>query len=112
MDLSTLGEVEVFGPSVAVVADEFYYASDSVAASLVLAAVVDVLTSNVPEDDCSFEALLQPSHIVNRGAGFADPLLPLLDLLPPRERESLASQSALEVLHNSPGHTVDVAVFQ
>ena len=112
VDLSGLWEVEAFWPSVAIVADEFYYASDSVAASLVLAAVVDVLACHVPEDNCSFEALLQPSHIVNRGAGFVDPLLPLLDLLPPGGRESFASQRALEVLHNSPGHTVDVAVFQ
>ena len=65
--------MEVFGPSVAVVADEFYYAPDSVAASLVLATIVDVL-SNVPHDDCSFEDLFQLSYVIDRGAGFVDSL--------------------------------------
>ncbi|MEW8689130.1 MAG: hypothetical protein AB2556_25190, partial [Candidatus Thiodiazotropha sp.] len=45
VDLSTLGEVEVLGPNVAVVADEFYFTSDSIATSLVLSAVVYVFTS-------------------------------------------------------------------
>ena len=110
VDLSTLGEVEVFGPSVAVVADEFYYASDSVATSLVLATVVDVLTSNVPQDDCSFEDRFQLSYIIDRGADFVDSLFPLLDLLSPCGCKSLASQSALKVLHNSLGHTVEVII--
>ena len=94
----------------AVVVDKFYYASDSVAASLVLATVEDVLTSNVPQDDCSFEDLFQLSYVIDRGAGFVDSLFPLLDLLSPCGCKTLASQSALNVLHNSLGHTVEVTV--
>ena len=68
----------------AVVVDESYYASDSVATSLVLATVVDVLTSNVPQDDCSFEDLFQLSYVIDRDAGFRRlSLFPLLDLLSP-----------------------------
>ena len=78
VDLSGLREVKAFWPSVAVVSDAIYYASDSVATNPIFAAVEDVLASDVPEDDCSFEALLQPSHIVNRNAGFAEPPLRIL----------------------------------
>ena len=48
VDLSGLREVEIFGPGVAFVADEFYYASDSVATSPIFSTVEDVFTSNVP----------------------------------------------------------------
>ena len=48
VDLSGLQEVEIFGTGMAVVADEFYYASDSVATSPIFAAVEDVFTNNVP----------------------------------------------------------------
>ena len=74
VELSGLREVEIFGPGMAVVVDESYYASDSVATSLVLATVVDVLTSNVPQDDCSFEDLFQLSYVIDRDAGFVDSL--------------------------------------
>ncbi|MEW8688932.1 MAG: hypothetical protein AB2556_24195 [Candidatus Thiodiazotropha sp.] len=47
VNLSTLGEVKVFGPSVAVVADEFYIYSTGP----IFATVVDVLISNVPQDN-------------------------------------------------------------
>ena len=86
-------------------ADEFY---GPVAA--VFTAVEDVFTSDVPQDDWSPEDLFQLGHVFDRGAGFVDFLMPLLDLMSPCGCESLASQSALKVLHNSLSHTVDVTI--
>ena len=85
--------------------DEFYYASDSVATSLVLAAVVDVLTSNVPQDDCSFEDLFQLSYVIDRGAGFVD-----FWIFCRRMSVSPWPLKAPSVLHNTLGHTVEVTI--
>ena len=46
-----MGKVEVFGPGVTIVDDEFYFTPDPIAAPLVLSAVVDVFTSDVPQED-------------------------------------------------------------
>ena len=62
VDLSGLQEVEIFGPGVAVVVYKFY---DSIFSRPIFAAVEDVFTSNVPQDDWSPEDLLQLSHVVN-----------------------------------------------
>ena len=110
VDLSTLGEVEVFGPSVDVVADEFYGSMAAISTSTIFPTVENVLASDVPQDDCSFEDLFQLSYVIDRGAGFVDSLFPLLDLMSPRGRKSLASQSARKVLHNSLSHTVEVTI--
>ena len=83
VDLSTLGEVEVFGPSVAVVADEFYGSMAAIPTSTIFAIVEDDLTNNVPQDDCSFEDLFQLRYVIDRDAGFVDSPFPLLDLLSP-----------------------------
>ena len=107
VNLSTLGEVEVSWPSVAVVADEFHRLPSAVPIS---AAVEYVFSSNVPQDDVSFEDLFQFSHVTDRGAGFVDSLFPLLDLMSPCGCNTLASRSALEVLHNSLSHTVEVTI--
>ena len=105
VDLSGLWEVEVFGPSVAVVADGFYGP-----VSAVFTAVEDVFTSDVPQDDWFFfEYLFQLSYVIDRGAGFVD-YLPTPGSLSPRGRKSLASQAARKVLHNSLGHTVEVSI--
>ena len=104
VDLSGLREVEIFGPGMAVVVDEFYGP-----VSAVFTAVEDVFTSNVPQDGWSQEDLFQLSYVIDRGAGFVDSLFPLLDLLSPCGCESMTSQSALKVLHNSLSHTVEVA---
>ena len=74
VDLPGLREVEIFGPGIAVVADELYGSMPRP----IFAAVEDVFTSNVPQDDWSPEDLLQFSHIINRGSGLMDPLLPIL----------------------------------
>ena len=79
-------------------------------ASTIFATVKDVLTSNVPQDDCSPEDLFQLSYVFDRGAVFVDFLFPLLDLMSPCGCKSLASQGALEVLHNSLSHTVEVTI--
>ena len=73
--------MEVFGPSVVVEADEFYRSMAAIPASTIFATVKDVLTSNVPQDDCSPEDLFQLSYVFDRGAGFVDFLFPLLDLM-------------------------------
>ena len=77
-DFSGLWEVKVFGSGVAIVADKLNFTSDSVATKLVFAAVVNVLTGDVPQDDRTLEDLFQFSHIIDSGAGFVDSLLPLL----------------------------------
>ena len=74
VDLSGLREVEIFGPGMAVVAYKFYGSM----ARPIFAAVEDVFTSNVPQDDWSPEDLLQFSHIVNRGSSLIDPPSPNL----------------------------------
>ena len=51
VDFPGLGKVEVFGPGVTIVDDEFYFTPDPIATPLVLSAVVDVFTSDVPQDD-------------------------------------------------------------
>ena len=81
VDLSTLGEVEVFGPGVAVVADEFYGSMAAIPTSSIFATVLDTLASDVPQDDRSFEDLLQLDHVIDYGASFVDFLFPLLDLM-------------------------------
>ena len=55
VDFPGLGKVEVFGPGVTIVDDEFYFTPDPIATPLVLSAVVDVFTGDIPQDDCSFE---------------------------------------------------------
>ena len=42
-----LGRVEVFGPGVTIVDDEFYFTPDPIATPLVLSAVLDVFTGDV-----------------------------------------------------------------
>ena len=74
VNLSTLREVKIFGPGVAIVADEFYGSMPRP----IFAAVEDVFTSNVPQNDCSFEDLLQLSHVVNRGSSLMNPPLSIL----------------------------------
>ena len=100
MDLSGLREVEIFEPGMAVVVDEFY---GLIFSRPIFTAVEDVFTSNIPQDDCSFEDLFQLSYGIDRGTGF-------LDLMSLCRCKSLASQSALKVLHNSLGHTVEVTI--
>ena len=78
VNLSGLGEVEVFGPGVAVVVDELYGPMATIPTSTIFATVENVLNSNVPQDDCSFEDLFQFSHGVNRGSGLTDPPLQIL----------------------------------
>ena len=91
-------------PSMAVVAGEFYGSMPAIPTSTIFATVEDVLTSNVPQDDCSPVDLSQLSYF-DRGAGFVDFLFLLLDLMSPCGCKSLASQSALEVLR-----TVEVTI--
>ena len=55
VDFPGLGKVEVFGPGVAIVDDEFYFTPDPIATSLVLSTVVDVFTG----DCCRTIALLR-----------------------------------------------------
>ena len=78
VNLLGLGEVEVFGPGVAVVVDEFYGSMAAIPTSTIFATVEDVITSNVPQDDYAFEDLFQFSHGVNRGSSLTDPPLPIL----------------------------------
>ena len=78
--------MEVFGPGVAIVADKLNFTSDSVATKVVFAAVVNVFTGDVPQDDRTFEDIFQFSHIIDSGAGFVDSLLPLLYSLAPDGR--------------------------
>ncbi|MEW8688905.1 MAG: hypothetical protein AB2556_24060 [Candidatus Thiodiazotropha sp.] len=62
----------------AVVADEFYGPMVAIAYSTIFATVEDVLSSDIPQDDCSFEDRLKLNHINNGGAGFVDTLFPFL----------------------------------
>ena len=68
-----LGQMEVFGPGVTIVDDEFYCLPSTV---LVFSAVVDVFTGDIPQDDWSFEDLFQLSHVVNGCTAFVNSLLP------------------------------------
>ena len=73
VDLSGLREVEIFGPGVAVVAYKFYDSMAAIPTSTIFATVEDVFTSNVPQDDCSFEDLFQLSYVIDRGSSLMDP---------------------------------------
>ena len=110
--LPGLGKVEVIGPGVTIVDDEFYFTPDPIATPLVLSAVVDVFTSDVPQDDRPLKDLFQFSHVVNSCTTFVYSLLPPLYFLPSCGCNSLASQDALEVFHNPLCHAVEVAVSQ
>ena len=112
VDFPGLGKVELFGPGVTIVDDEFYFTLDPTATPLVLSAVVDVFTSDVPQDDRPLEELFQFSHVVNSCTTFVNSLLPPLYFLPSCGCKSLASQDALEVFHNLLCHAVEVAVSQ
>ena len=110
VDFPGLGKLEVFGPGVAIVDDEFYFTTDPIATPLVLSAVVDVFTGNIPQDDCSFEDFLQVGNVLNGCTAFVNSLLPLLFFLSPCGCKSLASQGSLEVFHYPLCHAVEVAV--
>ena len=114
VDFPGLGKVEVFGLGVTIVDDEFYYTPDPIATPLVLSTVVDVFTSDVPQDDRPppLEDLFQFSHVVNSCTTFVNSLLPPLYFLPSCGCKSLPSQDALEVFHNPLCHAVEVAVSQ
>ena len=112
VDFPGLGKVEVFGPGVAVVDDEFYFTPDPIATPLVLSAVVDVFTGDVPQDDCSFEDFLQVGNVLNGCTAFVNSLLPLLYFQSPCGCKSLDSQGSPEVFHNPLCHAVEVAVSQ
>ena len=101
--------MEVFGPGVTIVDDEFYCRPST---ALVFSAVVDVFTGDVPQDDCSFEDLFQFSNVVNGCTAFVNSLLLPLYFLPSCGCKSLASQDALEVFYNPLCHAVEVAVSQ
>ena len=92
--------------------NEFYFTPDPIVTPLVLSTVVDVFTSDVPQDDRPLEDLFQFSHVVNSCTTFVNSLLPPLHFLPSCECKSLASQDALEVFHNPLCHAVEFAVFQ
>ena len=116
--LSRLREVEVFGPGVTIVDDEFYFTPDPIATPLVLSAVVDVFgvfdvfTGDVPQDNRPLEDLFQFSHVVNSCNTFLSSLLPPLYFLPSCGSKSLAAQGAPEVFHNPLGHAVEVTISQ
>ena len=96
----------------AIVDDEFYFTPDPIATPLVLSAVVDAFTGDIPQDDCSFEDFLQVGDVLNRCTAFVNSLLPLLYFLSPCGCKSLASQGSLEVFYNPLCHAVEVAVSQ
>ena len=54
VDFPGLEKVEVFLAGVAIVDDVFYFTPDPIANPLVLSAVVDVFTGDIPQDDSSF----------------------------------------------------------
>ena len=81
-------------------------------APLVLSALVDVLTSDIPQDDCSVEDFLQVDNVHNSYTAFVDSLLLLLYLLSPCGCKPLASQASLEVFNNPLCHVVEVVVSQ
>ena len=56
--------MEIFGPSMAVVADEFNWAFPHT----ILAAVIYVLPSDFFDNNGSFEDLLQSDHVLNCGS--------------------------------------------
>ena len=92
--------------------DEFYFTPDPIATPLVLSAVVDVFTGDIPQDDCSFEDFLQVGNVLNGCTAFVNSLLPLLYFLSPCGCKPLASQGSLEVFHNPLCHAVEAAVSQ
>ena len=112
VDFPGLGKVEVFGPGVTIMDDEFYFTPDPIATPLVLSAVVDVFIGDIPQDDISFEDFLQVGNILNGCTAFVNSLLPLLYFLSPCGCKPLASQGSLEVFHNPLCHAVEVAVSQ
>ena len=71
VDLSGGWEVEVLGPSVAVMDDEVQICSTR----FILAAVIYGLSRDVPQEDRSLEDVLEHCHIVDHGAFLMDPLL-------------------------------------
>ena len=112
VDFPGLGKVEVFGPGVTIVDDEFYFTPDPIATPLVLSAVVDVFTSDVPQDDRPLEDLIQFSHVVNSCTICVNSRFLSLYFLPSCGCKSLVSQDALEVFHNPLCHAVEVAVSE
>ena len=82
VDFPGLGKVEVFGPGMTIVDDEFYFTPDPIATPLVLSAILDVFTSDVPQDDRPLEDLFQFSHVANNCTSFVNSLLPPLYFLP------------------------------
>ena len=112
VDSPGLGKVEVFGPGVTIVDNEFYFTPDPIATPQVLSAVVDVFTGDIPQDDCSFEDFLQVGNILNGCTTFVNYVLPFQNFLSPCGCKPLASQGSLEVFHNPLCHAVEVAVSQ
>ncbi|KAJ7374350.1 hypothetical protein OS493_007439 [Desmophyllum pertusum] len=80
MDLPGARKVEVFGPCVGFVADEFYFCPST---CLVFATVVDVLTGYVSQNNCPHDNFLEVNKRRRMCPGFVDSLLPLLYFLPP-----------------------------
>ena len=80
VDFPALGEVAVFWPSVAFVADKFDRFPSAVP---IFAAVVDVPAGDVPQNDRSFEDPFQPRYIVYGRASLVNTLLPLMNFLKP-----------------------------
>ena len=104
--LSRLRKVEVFGPGVIFVDNDLYFIPDTVTPKPVLSAVIYDLTGDDPQDESSFEDFL------NGYTNFANPFFPLRDFSSPCKCTSLASQSALEVIHNPLSYAVKVAISQ
>lgn len=107
MDLPGARKVEVFGPCVGFVADEFYFCPST---CLVFATVVDVLTGYVSQNNCPHENFLEVNKRRRMWPRFRG-------LSPPTPVFSaalwglvLASENAFEMLHHSLGNAVIVAV--
>lgn len=96
VDTSRLAEVAIFGPDVAAVVDEF---CNLALFSLILALIIDVPTSNTPQDNRPLGDSSQLSHMFESTACLVNSLLYLL-----------ASQGAFEVLHDSLVHRVVVTI--
>ncbi len=86
VDLPGLREVEVFGPGMAVVADELYRVPST---RPVFAGVADVLAGYVPQDNCPLQYLLQAHDVLNHHPCFMDSLLPVLYLPNPHGGDAL-----------------------
>lgn len=96
VDVYGLGEVEVLGPGVAVVVDELDKTMVPIFFPTVFAAVINVLASDVLQDDCPFDVNV---------------LLPLQNFLSPDTGEARMSlEGAFEMLYHSLGNTVEVAI--